>query len=105
MSKNYKDFTKTCIGGSDVAVLTLTGFSYDIGIFCELLHFGGDGEYSAYIVDEDTAIPDHYEPVVTFHEWVNVYDDHGMYDCISGDEIRFYRAGNYGCIIQVFGRR
>jgi hypothetical protein len=41
--KNYKDFKKTFIGGSDIATLILVGCRNEEGFATEPLHFGEDG--------------------------------------------------------------
>ena len=47
--KNYKDFTKKYIGGSDIASLTVRS-----GSTVSALDFGQDDEYMAYVVDGAT---------------------------------------------------
>lgn len=54
--KSYKDFEKMYIGESDIASLTMVGFAPEQGLTAQLLHFGGDNAYSAYIVDEPDVI-------------------------------------------------
>ena len=50
--KTYKDFEKQYIGNSDVAALIMVGYKKGNGLVTDLLHFGEDGAYSAYIVTE-----------------------------------------------------
>lgn len=100
--KNYKDFGKTYIGGSDIASLILVGCVGEDG---ELkffdLHFGGDGDYRAYIVDRETAIPEHYNKVAEFTDWMRIYDDTSLVAKYDARLIEVFRAGDYGCIIKI----
>lgn len=118
--KNYKEYAKQHIGGSDVSALTVTAFGEN-GLEAHVLKFGTDGEYFAYIVDADCQIPDHYELTlhvspytITFHGqdgsithgvpsgWFKIYDDGKMQfssDFTNGMNV--YRAGERGCIIQI----
>lgn len=103
MKKTYRDFDREIIGGSDIAALTLTGCTPD-GVDCKMLKFGGDAAYKAYIVDDaDVEIGEHYTLVATFKSWVRIYDDYGMsWEYSKNDAtINIYRAGDYGCIIQI----
>lgn len=55
------------IGESDIACLTMVGFSPEQVLTAQLLHFCGDNAYSAYIVDEpDVEIGAHYSLVGSF---------------------------------------
>lgn len=96
--KNYKDFAKKYIGASDIASLTVRS-----GSTVAALDFGQDNEYQAYIVEGDTAIPDHYHLVLDLEHWINIYDDRELAFSASADHIRVYRAGEMGCIIQLDG--
>ena len=103
--KTYKDFEKRYIGSSDIASLILAGCRTEEGLKTEALSFGEDGSYSAYIVkqseNEEIKIESHYTKVATFNHWLKVYDDDGKtFDCM-GKEINIYRAGQFGCIIQI----
>ena len=71
------------IGSSDIGILILSGFERGKGFQLKKLFFGEDGTYSAYIVNGQTHIPDHF--VRKF----------------SADAIRVYRSGDRGCIIQL----
>lgn len=96
--KNYKDYEKTMIGDSDIASLTVRGCK-DI----DSLDFGEDGIYNAYIVNQDTEIPEHYYEVFeTDSSWLWIYDDTGVFklENINGNGFAIYRAGERGCIIQ-----
>lgn len=99
--KNYKEYEKQLIGGSDVAALILVGCG-DNGLKTEILDFGEDGVYFAYIVEgNDVEIGDHYKKVATFNHWLKIYDDQGRTFYEYGREFNIYRAGDFGCIIQV----
>jgi hypothetical protein len=101
----YKDYPSKYIGESDIANLTLR-YCKD-GIKYENIHFGGDGSYDAYIVDdEDVYIGEHYELVISIKGlfWFEIIDDKGVTysERMSGGNsiLNIYRAGSYGIIIQ-----
>lgn len=101
----YKDYAKTYIGASDCARLILEGCDkreeVNQKIKFERLEFGEDGSYSAYIVDEDCEIPSHYEKKCIFYDFVKIIDDFEISEKLYGEEITFYTAGDFGCLIQV----
>ena len=83
------------IGCSDVASLILR-----FGSKIELLHFGEDGIYYIYYVDDlNVKIPEHYHLIYTTHHWLKVYDDKSLTFDESGD-FEIYRAGDFGCIFR-----
>lgn len=100
----YKDFEKIYIGSSDIATLVLVGCGDD-GVKVGQLNFGSDGSYYAYIVECDNAeeikIESHYTKVATFNHWLKIYDDDGKTFDGCGKEVNIYRAGQFGCIIQI----
>ena len=99
--KNYKEFEQESIGYSDIATLILVGCDEN-GLKTEQLSFGGDGRYGAYIVTEpDVEIGSHYNKVATFNHWLKIYDDEGLTYRVDAKEINIYRAGEFGCIIQI----
>lgn len=98
---SYKDFPKQYIGCSDIAALVMVGCGKG-GVRAEILRFGGDEAYDAYVVtDADVIIPEHYSKVASFSYWLRIYDDTELAFKASGKEINVYRAGQYGCLIQV----
>lgn len=102
--KTYKDFEKQYIGSSDIAALIMSGYRNGDGLVTDLLHFGEDGAYSAYIVTEtedDVEIGSHYSKVASFNNWLKIYDDTGLSYNVEGSEINIYRSEMYGCIIQI----
>ncbi len=99
--KNYKDFEKQYIGSSDIATLILVSCKGEEGLKTEQLHFGEDGSYNAYIVDADTEIGSNYRKVTTFNHWLKIYDDEELTYKVDAKEINIYRAGDFGCIIQI----
>lgn len=99
--KSYKDYEKVSIGYSDISALILAGLMHDGTLMTDALYFGEDGSYNAYLVDENAEIGEHYKLVKIFHHWLRIYDDEEMAREINGGEIRIYRAGEFGCIIQV----
>lgn len=70
--KNYKEFEKVCIGGSDIASLL---FRQPMEV--KEIGTGEDGTYYAYIIDteEDIEIGEHYEKVYETNGWLMIYDD------------------------------
>lgn len=99
----YKDCPVLNMGYSDIAALVLVGFKENesAGAVSELLKFGSDGSYKAYIVPEDTAIPEHYKKITTFNKWLKVYDDGQRIIEFRAKKINIYRAGNFGMIVQL----
>lgn len=112
MTKNYKEYQKKSIGGSDIATLIIaspgisdgSGKGGDTGMLKELW-FGSDGSYSAYVVDENCIIPDYYKLFSRSKSWIKIYDDAGLKFNEYAKEINIYRAGDYGVIIQLLGQR
>lgn len=102
--KTYKDFETIYIGGSDVASLIMMGLK-ETGRSLEFLNFGEDGEYYAYLIhrkeNEPVEIGEHYKKVATFTNWLKIYDDYESTLDIKGRVINVYRAGEFGCIIEV----
>lgn len=98
--KNYKDYEKKFIGASDIAALILVGCG-ESGLKTSHLDFGTDGRYSAYIVDQDAQIAEHYKKVDSFTSWLKIYDDEELTFAAYGKEIDIYRAAEMGCIIKV----
>ncbi len=108
--KNYKMYPKVDLGYSDIACLVCMGgrekiTDSDDHLKAHVLHFGGDNNYSAYLVDEDCEIPSYYELVAEFSYWLKVYDDCKLVYTswkLEGNHFhKIYRAGDYGCIIQL----
>lgn len=99
--KMYKDFSKKFIGESDIAKLVMFGCT-DEGAKPEVLCFGEDGDYSAYIVDDMSCeIPEHYEKVAEFSSWLKIYDDNGLTLDLNAKKIEVFRSGSFGCIIKI----
>lgn len=99
-AKSYKEYPTRYIGASDIASLTLRSPEG-----AAILNFGQDGGYQAYIVDEDAKIAEHYREVYSCKNWLKVYDDDTLASTFYGKEIKVYRAGEFGCIIQRIGRK
>lgn len=97
--KSYKEFEKQFIGSSDIAALVLVGPTSN-GVNPQMLNFVEDGDYFAYMVDEEIDIPKHYELKHEFSHWLRIYDDDALIEKIYADKIKVYRAGDFGCIIQ-----
>ena len=100
--KTYKDFEKQYIGSSDIAALIMSGYRNGDGLVAEILSFGEDNVYDAYIVTDPKAeIGCHYSKVASFNNWLKIYDDTGLSYNVEGSEINIYRSEMYGCIIQI----
>ena len=99
--KTYKDFEKQYIGSSDIASLILAGCKIGEGFVTIPLHFGQDDSYSAYIVEGEVEIGNHYEKRADFDSWLKIYDDEGLVKQFKGKKIIVYRAAEMGCIIQI----
>lgn len=98
--KNYKDYNKTYIGSSDSAYLTLKTITGTTEKLC----FGEDGSYSAYVVDEDTLIPEHYHKEFEFTDSLEIYNNFGELEwSAKAKQISVYTAGNFGCLIKLQG--
>lgn len=102
--KYYKEFPKEYIGDSDIANLLFAGPSED-GLISQWVHFGGDSSYDAYIVKGEAEIGAHYSFIVEFKKWLIIYDDLSLSRTFYAEKIKVYRAGNYGCIIQLINPR
>lgn len=102
--KDYHEYKKQYIGGSDIAALILVGIGGEDGLVCQILDFGGDGGYDAYIVDEDAEIGSHYELVGKYTDWLKIYDDQTLVKEFDADLIEVYRAGEFGCVIKVINK-
>lgn len=98
--KTYKNCEVVMLGSSDISSLIMVGCD-DEGLKVRPLHFGSDGTYSAYVVEEGVEIGSHYKKVETFKHWLKIYDDEEKTFRINAKEINVYRAGDFGCIIQV----
>ena len=97
--KTYKDFKQIPIGASDIASLVLVGCKPEQGAVTEMLHFGEDGLYHAYYVDEPAEIGEHYKLRTSFQSWLKIYDDTERTFSEYGN-FNIYRAGDFGCIIE-----
>ncbi|MBQ9975865.1 MAG: hypothetical protein IJP16_05080 [Clostridia bacterium] len=97
MEKNhYKEYPKQCIGASDGASLTVR-----FPDSARMLHFGEDGVYHAYVVDENAEIGEHYKLLYAGRHWVRIYDDASLSFEAVADSILVYVAGAKGCVIQL----
>lgn len=104
--KTYQHFIRKYIGTSDVASLIMMGVKETgDGRSLEFLNFGEDGDYYAYLVDREEDKPveigEYYNKVATFTNWLKIYDDYESTLDIKGKVINVYRAGEFGCIIEV----
>lgn len=87
------------LGGSDIASLTVR-----FPVNAEILSFGSDGCYKAYVVFNDEAeMPGHYRKVLSGEHWCKIYDDDTMVLQVNGDTIDIFRAGEMGVLIRATG--
>lgn len=102
MNKKYKEET-TALGASEIAALALVGMK-DGKLCAEILNFGTDGCYNAYVVkDKDISTPPHYDLICTWDTWLKIYDDEQLvfYHHKYKSKIEVYRAGDFGSIIRI----
>lgn len=100
--RHYKEYEKRYIGSSDMASLIVAGPGADNEHeIVRPLNFGEDGEYSAYIVDDEAEIGEHYSLRLTLTNWIKIYDDQELVYAAKADQIEIYRAGECGCIIRL----
>ncbi|WP_288681565.1 hypothetical protein [uncultured Eubacterium sp.] len=99
--KSYKEFDVCLLGGSDYASLIMVGCDKEGKLVSQILPFGEDGAYRAYLVEGEAEIGSHYSLVAEFTHWMNVYDDDSMAEKFNAKRIKVFRAGEFGCIIQL----
>lgn len=102
--ENYHACERICLGGSDIASLIAVGYDCP-ELKTAVIGFGGDGDYIAHLCGAETVIPEHYRKVFECTGWLKIYDDYNLvYDSKEYpgfDHFAIYRAGDYGCIIQM----
>lgn len=117
-TESYKQ-ERVYLGISDIAALTVTACGTQ-GVFAEILRFGGDGEYYAYVVRDKKLIPPHYHTVLEVEcfcqfynldgtrgkvlprkTWLKIFDDSGRMTEFRGIKITIMRAGDYGLLIHL----
>lgn len=108
---NHHLYETKDLGVSDISTLIAVGMTPDSErtsltdwLKTATIHFGEDGCYKAYIVDEDCDIPAYYSLVSEFKTWLKVYDDRKVVCSLRAEKIKIYRAGEFGCIIQAYGK-
>ena len=96
--KDHHEYSRVSLGSSDIASIILRDSR---GV--RELRFGEDGTYAAYLVDAECEIPDYYTLEAECKSWLSVYDDDTKTLEVKNPSsvIRVYRAGTYGCIIQL----
>lgn len=99
--KSYKEYAKRYIGTSCIASLILVGCKDNAGVSAEILKFGKDASYDAYVCDSESEVGKHYSLVTEFAAWMKVYDDSGLVTEFRGTKIQVYRAAEQGCIIKI----
>lgn len=115
--KDHHEYKKIPLGDSDIATLIVYGkldtavtgsyrwtFGKDGTTIPFKLQFGEDGDYSAYLVDDECRVPESYELRLSGKVWLKIYDDHGLVFSERCQEWRIYRRGVFGCIIQLIGK-
>ena len=103
--RNYKEYGRWFIGESEIATLICTGIDEkEEDLETYLLEFGYDGEYFAYIVDEEVEIKPSYKLLHTFTYWCRFYDDYGKSYEETAKKINIYSVGdsdNFDIVIQI----
>lgn len=103
---SYKDVC-VALGGSDIATLIMVGMTTEncpatvSHLEMKELNFGEDGEYSAWLIDGDTDVPEHYTLTAEFKNWLKIYDDEGYCTYFTAPFIRVYQSGQFGCLVQL----
>ena len=82
--KSYKEYDREFIGDSDIAALTFVGTTKN-------------GDHYTLEMEFETSSG--------FKAWLKIYDDEGLTADYSADKIKVYRAGDFGCIIQLIGKK
>ena len=105
---NYKE-TKMSMGFSDIAQLCVRGCEVNGAVEPEyasafIISFGGDNSYSAYVCEDLTEIPEHYKLVGYTKIWAMVYDDEKRVATFKADRIEFYRAAEYGLLVNLINK-
>ena len=104
--KSYKEFNKEFIGDSNISTIIMIGYDNieKDGLSLKKLVFGEDGHYMSYIVRGKANIGSHYKLVAEFEYYLKIYDDDGLVRVLGADVIKVYRAGDFGCIIQLLDK-
>ena len=101
---NYRIYPSMSIGESDIAAVIMAGPTED-GLKAEYLKFSKDGDYLAHIIDGNAkGYEGHYELIATLRNWLKFYDDEELVIGFKADEIKVYRAGEMGCIVQLIDK-
>lgn len=88
------------LGGSDIAQLLLTSCESEQGI-AFALRMGGDGGYTAHIIEGGEKVKPHYKKVYSCRKWLWIYDDDCKSAKFNAEIINVYRAGDYGITIEL----
>lgn len=89
--KDYKDYEKIGIGSSDISALLLGGLDEKSELISKYIEFRHDGDYSAYLVDEETRINESFKLLFISHHWLVIYDDIERARQIRGRQIKVYQ--------------
>lgn len=102
---DHHSYRKEYIGESDIAALVVVSCTQFGGVSANILKFGEDHAYTAYIVDGDCdPISDGYDAEIFRggRGWFKIYDDHGLaYHNVFEHGLMIARRGELGCIIQI----
>lgn len=97
---DYKKYMLPC-GVSDFAQLL-----FRFPNKAEIVNFGEDGDYKAWVViDSEVEIPSHYTKVTEGNSWLDIIDDDRVVAHLSGERFEVYRAGLRGLLIRVIKPR
>ena len=92
--RTYKSFKRIKLGESINSSLLARGYDNLAEI-----KMGKSGKYSAYFVNEEISIPEHYTKVFECHNWLSIYDDDVKVAEIRAELIQIFRAGDFGMIV------
>ena len=89
---------------TDYGVLVMAGIDGSGKLSVQPLEIGlKSGEAAkAVIAAGSETVPEHYSHVATFHRFLKIYDDNELAKKYWGKEIRVFRAGRTGVLIQIF---
>lgn len=95
----YNDFSRVFIGDSDIGALIVAGGDMKP----QYLNFGEDGKYTAYVITGGAGVEigSHYRHILTACGYVKIYDDEGLTFSAHAEKINIYRAGEFGCIVEL----
>lgn len=89
--KDYKDYEKINIGSSDISALLLGGLDERSELISKYIEFRHDGDYSAYLVDNEASIGEDFKLLFVSYHWLVIYDDVERTRQLRGRQIKVYQ--------------